>query len=270
MSVRFDNAPLAEMIAELRWQPPNTAVQTAGGGITALHGIGDENLLIRFGGEIHQKNFRRIERLVPPGFPSFPFQPVMRYRSDNKNQESFLYQLGLGIFTANALPPYKSWEHASLLVEDGVKALINALNDGNQHANFNALSLRYINSFKRDIIGTRNAIQVIEEIFGFKIGFPDKIVSIQNNIEKISANLNFLINISEYSSLSLVMANGAVDGDDAFILDMTVSNTRIIEAEVGFVMSSFLEARNIIHETFLGLTDKVRAEMRPVEVDGNV
>jgi hypothetical protein len=78
MSVTFKNAPLVEMIAELRWGETAQPVQQ--GLPIVMQGMTPEvdQFFMRLSGEVYQHGFRRAERLVPPGFPIFPFQPVFR------------------------------------------------------------------------------------------------------------------------------------------------------------------------------------------------
>jgi hypothetical protein len=57
-----------------------------------------EEFLMRLGVELYQSSFRLSERLVMPGFPWIPGQPVVRYKADSQTQKSVLYQAGFGVF----------------------------------------------------------------------------------------------------------------------------------------------------------------------------
>lgn len=125
MSATFENAPLVEIIAEIRWNPQMVPLQTVSGHgpaaapVMALNTNAFDEFFMRFGGEVYQKGFEQSERLVPSGFPMMLFQPVYRYRKSASADASVLYQVGPGLFSANAIPPYKSWDTFSPTVERG-------------------------------------------------------------------------------------------------------------------------------------------------------
>lgn len=97
MTVTFRNAPLVELIAELRW---GDTVPTQPNAPLLIQGMGPDldQFFMRFGGEVYQHGFQRAERLVPPGFPIFPFQPVFRYHKDAAADNSMLFQVGSGLY----------------------------------------------------------------------------------------------------------------------------------------------------------------------------
>jgi len=85
-----------------------------------------EEFFMRFGGAAHQLGFAEVERLTPPNFPLIGFQPVFRFRPPSDKGRKVLYQVGAGMFSANAVPPYKSWDDFGPVVRSGVRALIGA------------------------------------------------------------------------------------------------------------------------------------------------
>ena len=74
MSTTFKNAPLIELIAELRWNvhsPPLGTPQTplASIALMALNANQFDEFFMRFGGEVYKLGYERAERLLPSGFP---------------------------------------------------------------------------------------------------------------------------------------------------------------------------------------------------------
>ncbi len=85
MVTTFENAPLVEIIAELRWSPEKALNQVEIGHGTVVRTLKTtdpasvhEQFFSRFSDEISKSGFTRTERLLPAGFPAMPFQPVYR------------------------------------------------------------------------------------------------------------------------------------------------------------------------------------------------
>ena len=117
----FELAPIIEIIAELRWLPPNI-LPPQQGQIQLSFGAPDSDaFLLNFSQRPEIAAFTQSEILVPSGFP-MPLHSVAR-RFRDPNNTSALLQIGPGIFTANALQPYKRWSEFRPTVESGVKAL---------------------------------------------------------------------------------------------------------------------------------------------------
>lgn len=110
------NAPLVEVIAEVHWALP------------ATQGLrpSDPNwfALARDVGSAIQRFLPHLEMLQPAG-TSIPLDvlgrsPLIRYRPEPGAWP--LAQLGQGILTVNATPPYDGWQKVSRLLADVLKA----------------------------------------------------------------------------------------------------------------------------------------------------
>ena len=120
MGLSFKNSPLVEIIAEIRWDLPwvnQTSAEDTGSVVSIQH----EEFYMRFGGKVAAAGFERIERLVPPNFFQLPYQPVYRFRHNAEERGARLYQLGMGLFSVHATPPYKSWAEFKPLVSAGAE-----------------------------------------------------------------------------------------------------------------------------------------------------
>ena len=262
MTVTFKKAPLVEMIAELRWgeaQPVQPNVPTI------MHGMGADldQFFMSFGGEVYQHGFRRAERLVPPGFPVFPFQPVYRYRRESSDDTAVLFQVGSGLFSANAMPPYRSWKNVSPTVKTGVDSLLKVRLTGEKDKTFSLLSLRYINAFGPELTEGRSIAPFMREILGFELGFPQVIVEQVDPGSSITPQIQFKVPLVGGASLAFLVGEGAINNEPKIIVDMTVTNTQPIFPDADAIMAAFTTARDVIHHVFLRLIKPIETLLQP-------
>ena len=277
MHVTFKNAPLVEIIAELRWLPPYLVPQ---GGqlegvppqvmmpIPMFNANKAEEFYMRFGGVAYQAGFQRSERLVPPGFPVQLGQAIYRYKpaetAPNDLMRSALFQVGPGVFSANAIPPYKSWTEFAPIVARGVEALLNSRDDSEKDLPFSGVSLRYIDAFGPGLRTTRSPGQFIKEVLGFVMTLPGPVAEHAEDIESVTSQHQFIIPVQGGMTMSLAVNEGLFNGEPAVILDTTVSVSGDVGCTVNYVMSALNAAREIIHSMFVGVTKNIQAEMIPV------
>ena len=114
-NISFEKAPLVEIIAELRWLPLGLAAAQQGQMLLTLGGSDPDSFHFAFGRRQEVAAFANTEKLVPPGFPTPWHHIVWRFR--NPEIEGALLQIGPGIFTANALQPYRRWSEFRGTVE---------------------------------------------------------------------------------------------------------------------------------------------------------
>jgi uncharacterized protein (TIGR04255 family) len=265
MSVTFKNAPLVEMIAELRWgeapQPAQQGVQIV------MQGMGPEvdQFFMRLGGEVYQHGFRRAERLVPPGFPIFPFQPVFRYRKDATDDNSVLFQAGQGLFSVNAVPPYRSWTTVSEIVKTGVTALLKARAPNDKDRPFTGVNLRYINAFGPKLTKDRSVGEFIEDVLGFSLALPSGVSKQIKHGCQPKPQIQLSIPLDSGASMAFLIGEGKIKNDNVFIMDMTISCEEPVAADVEAVMTAFTNARNVIHSMFVDLTMPIHDLLEPIK-----
>ncbi|WP_145912213.1 hypothetical protein, partial [Alloalcanivorax xenomutans] len=88
MKERFAKPPLLELVAEIRWQLP----RPFSGHDMPMPMIPQmlkvyEDGFSHFSKSMAEIGFRNSERLVPQGFPSMPYEPVLRYRFDESSPD---------------------------------------------------------------------------------------------------------------------------------------------------------------------------------------
>ena len=91
-----------------------------------------------------------------------------------------------------------------------------------------------------------------------------------------STSLNLLIpvaNTSKVMSVNVgdgtIRQSGSIADSPAVMLDVTVSENKPVDPTVEAVMASLDASRNIIHNTFLKLTDHIKDRMKPVYENTN-
>jgi len=266
MTITFKKAPLVELIAELRWGDATPIQPNAP---LLMHGMGPDldQFFISFGGEVYQHGFQRAERLIPSGLPVFPFQPTFRYRKDAAADNSVVFQLGSGLFSANATPPYHSWKTISEIVGKGVESLLKVRPQGEKNKPFSVLSLRYINAFGPELTRGQNVADFIRDVLGFSIRIPDVITAKFDPNSPVKPQIQFTSKLDDGTFLSCLVGEGTVNNETRAIMDMTVTNTQSISPDSAVVMASFTNARNFIHRIFVGLTQPIYDLLEPVGDD---
>jgi uncharacterized protein (TIGR04255 family) len=264
MTVTFLNAPLVELVAELRWGPATlqVPVSRAVGGAMGT-GLKNEELFMQFGAVAAAKGYGRFERLVPPGFPVQPYQPVYRYRPSAADQPSPLFQLGNGVFTANAVPPYKSWANFAPKVEEGLHLLETAFrNVGGSLPTFDSALVRYIDAFKGDLTSGASAMSFMSEVLGFRVGIPEGVARVATDVRRISPQISLTVPVQP-GTMTILLAEGTVGNEEAVVMDTVVHVSRAIGPTPAHALAALVEARAVIHDMFRDVTKAIHPLMKP-------
>jgi uncharacterized protein (TIGR04255 family) len=260
-------APLVEIVAELRWTPPDIALsqQPAPNTVTFTTAtpVSLDQLFHTFTGEIYQRDFGQVERLVPAGFPIVLHQPAFRFRSHKK--ASALLQLGLGLFTANGLQPYHSWDDFGPLAEQGVNALIKARVPNDQVNPFTLHNLRYINVFNAELLNGQSVPEFITRTLGLSIQLPAAFDAVVDAPLSVKPHLQLAIPIKATNkTMGLNLGEGTLPPSITRALLMEISVTEpSIKPNAAEIMAAFDSSREIIHTTFVRMTEKIHQLMKP-------
>ncbi len=263
MSRTYINPPLVEIIAELRWGPPTLQLPQSAMQAQPL-GMTDEELYMQLGSIVAREGYDQFERVMPPGFPVPPHQVVYRYRQ-RSSEDTSLYQIGNGVFTVNATPPYKSWQHFSPKVASGVTFLADAFQRVQRAPpQFDTLLVRYIDAFRSEMVGNRDTMSFLCEILGVDIRLPEAIVRASIPKAEILPSIQLQIPVKP-GTLQFNIGHGQVNGEQAVIMDMTVASTKPVQCVAADVMEVLAECRLVIHDIFVGMTGKLDRIMQPQE-----
>jgi uncharacterized protein (TIGR04255 family) len=266
MNERFDAPPLVEIIAELRWDVgtpklPNGAPVP----MPILPPMAQpyEACFTNFGAAMGGLGFHNSERVVPSGFPWMAQQPVMRYRynaapgSESCLEESSLFQLGAGIFTANAIPPYSSWDEFGPIVRKGVEAFLAHGLPANQGQEL-APILRYIDAFHENLTNGESLHQFVSRVMGIHVELPGILTADKPTLIPTIQ----IVKPLPFGNLAMQIAEGENNGQPALILEMIVSFNETVPRDLDRILAAFSSARNEIHSVFVQLTKPIHDAMQ--------
>lgn len=266
----YQNVPLVELIAELRWEAANpfaaimNNVQLPPGMIPSQMPFMDqaavEQLVSQFANFCQQDGNVSVERLQPAGFPLMPSQVSHRFKVTNTDTE--IYQIGPGVFTVNAIPPYSSWESFRGFLERGVRNLIASRPKNEAEQKFQ-VSVQYINAFGPALVGDSNFQSFLENVIGFKLSVPDAIQGLVAEGAAMKTNLQLRTELSNGMYYNCQINEGQANNEDALIVHTNVfTDSSDVLPVLEDVMASLDEAHRLQHEMFLGFTAGVQETMR--------
>lgn len=265
MSVTYNNAPLVELVAELRWGPgTDTTTQQEQGLLLAMPASKDEEIYMQFGAVLSAEGYGRFERVFPPGVPIPVGNVAIRCRPNDTAHQSPLFQLGHGVFSANALPPYKSWRDFSPVVRKGIDCLFDAFDRSEvARPNFQMALIRYIDAFKADLSDGRDVLSFLHDVMSLTIALPDAILSKVENARKIVPALQLIVPTS-LGRMEIKFSEGSAGNQQAIIMDSSLQILRDMGASSDAAMDTLTEGREVIHELFRSLTAPIHDQMEPI------
>lgn len=262
MTTSRENAPLVELIAELRWDPAirtDEQIRTAGLGPTfvATQTNALDEFFMRFGAAIHGKGYTETERLVPSGFPIIGHQPVYRFKDKQVGATQSLYQVGAGMFSANAVPPYESWEGFEPVVRKGVEVLLSARSRDEADRPFSATNLRYLDAFRPLHTQGRDVATFLKEVLGISITIPHALSQHLRPGGMMKPLVQLQIPMMDGMLMSVGIGEGAVNREPVIMMDTSVSTTLPVAPAIEAVMKVLNLAHDAIHASFSGLVKPI-------------
>ena len=230
-----------------------------------LAGGTHEEFFMRFGSRVGALGYEQVERIVPPGFPSLPFQAIYRFRKKAPEQGTTLYQVGTGVFSANITPPYHSWQQFRPVVEEGVRILLETRNPAEKELSFASASLRYIDAFEKQFTKGRSAAVFIRDVLGFKLQLPAAVCDEVAPSAEIRPSIQLQIPLKSGQQMSFALGEGSVSGEEAIVMDLTVSSEGSISPNISDTMKIFHSAHDVCHRVFVGTTRKLSHIMQLIE-----
>lgn len=258
---------MVEVIAELRWEAKQPVFQFPGidqAAGTQLMAFGDptglEEFFLEFGRNAYDAGFPVAERLVPHGFPMIVHQPAYRFRPFNR--QSNLFQVGPGLFTANAVPPYQTWTEFRQVIECGFAALLKSRSPEDKERSITSINLRYIDAFAGDLIEGHDIASFFENVLGFKLTLPPALAKLLPGEGRAKPMLQLQLPLAENMIMNVSVGEGLSGSRPAFILDMAVVTTAKINPSIEAVLQCLDQAHHVIHDAFVELTQPIAALMR--------
>ncbi len=262
MTTSLQNAPLVELIAELRWIPRVSPAAQGRGSASAPASPFDiadsEEFFRRFGDAVYDQGFKQMERLFPEGAQVPSDRVVCRYKHENKDTP-MLVQAGSGIFSINALPPYKSWEDFRPWAENAISSLLDSQKEPGEFS----VSVRYINAFKGAVLEGLSPTEFFDRKLGFAVNLPRALADKMVAGGHIQSTSSVVIPI-EGMKMTVNFGDGRVRGEPAAIMDtVAAADDDEIAPEVGAIMSHLDRAHSVLHEAFFDLTRPIAHSLKP-------
>jgi uncharacterized protein (TIGR04255 family) len=272
----FSNPPLVELVAELRWVPgvDRTAAppQPQGGNLGLQVGTiqfpltspYQEEIFSRFSNHVAAKGFVISERLVPSGFPALLFTVVYRFRKPSPTGENYLYQIGPGLFSANALPPYRNWDSFRPIVQEGIQALLDSRHP-TEAVPFTSIKLGYIDLFTAEFTEGKRSFRFLNDVLGVKLELPNTLKEQISDIDGVQAGVHLAMPLRNGLVMNLNFQDGIVAGKSGILMSTEVLAIQPTPPDISQIMQTLENAHTHIRATFLGLTEKLSAKMLPVQ-----
>lgn len=268
MNETFQNAPLVEIVAELRWQMPQLSAVDASGNTMQLPVTPFDNAVEAFfhrvTAAVGKHGFTRLEQLAPVGMPVL--LPQMTYRYRRADELPVLAQVGPGMFSVNALPPYKSWAEFRPWLENGIEALLDAF--GEQKLPLVA-SLRYIDAFRHDLTGERDARAFATDVLGFRLELPQSLRTHVTDERTVRAAFQIALPIKGMQ-MAITLSDGQLGGQQAVLMNTDVRIDGFLDADKNRILAALDSARALVHEIFVDITRPIRDKMQPADATGGV
>lgn len=251
--IKFKNPPVIEVVSAVQWQPSLKPF--------SLPDATLNKLLSDFTNKVAELDFCQSERLIPAGVPIMPLQPVIKY--SKIKGKTYFYQLGDGIFSAHAIQPYESWQEFKPVVKSGLELLISLM--PKEYNPFESASLRYIDAFKKDMLGNIKPYEFISIILKVE---PPKYLK-----DKSSVNLPSIQDIVIATQLKnnmnlLTIAREVIDSNSKehmIILDNTVTANGKLDVATN-IIDSMNEAHGIISDIFIEITKPIHENLGAYDV----
>jgi uncharacterized protein (TIGR04255 family) len=261
MSETFRNAPLVEIVVELRWPMRQLPAIDSSGNATSLFVTPLDNAVEAFfhrvTGAVGKHGFTHLERLVPPEVPVL--LPQMIYRDRRSDEEPVLTQVGPGLFSVNALPPYRSWVQFRPWLDKGIEAVLDAFEEKPELT----ASLRYIDAFRQNLTGGRDARTFATEVLGFRLELPP---SLSRVVDKgAAARAAFQVTLPTSGMLATItLSDGQLAGEQAVLMNTDIHIDRPLPPNKEEILAALDRARDLVHGTFVDMTQSIRTELQPV------
>ncbi|MCY0389142.1 TIGR04255 family protein [Robbsia sp. Bb-Pol-6] len=266
--MKFENAPLIELIVELRWGAPSVTFPQAILGQPSSHAnvtTHADDLVIAFGQHIAEAGYVMSEKLFPPGMPIVAFQTSHRFRKPiSEAAGTSLFGIGAGVFSVNITPPYKSWSEFRPIVEIGINALLKSRIGDSAQQPFVTVSLRYVNAFGSDLMGEKSASDFLQ-MLGFGVTLPSVLDEMIDSSKPFKPMLLLNLPLTHQRNMNVNVGHAFVNGQESVLMDNVVASSMPVAPELSTVMTELDNARALIHKFFVESTRPISHLLQPSE-----
>ena len=261
-TIVFKQPPLVEIVAEARWElgvaamPPQFAVMPIPAPNTSAH----ESHFLNFASKAGTKGYGLVERLVPPGFPLLTNQPAVRYRSNDTSAP--IFQLGPGIFTANIVPPYKSWASFLPYLGIGLDLLLESRSSTDINFAFSELRLKYLDAFGQRLTEGKTVTDFLAQRLGIRVELPHAIMRFCSNKADVKPSISVAVPMNG-GTIELKVGEGWVRNVPNLIMETAVLCKGPYQPNREVILKALNDAHAIIHDSFVEMTTSLHHLMEP-------
>ncbi len=265
MPVVFDHAPLIEIVAEIKWVPGDffTSASSPGGSIGLLDLVKCEEFFRRALIALNGIGFTSSERLIPQGFPVGVQQPVYRHRTDGGAK---VLQVGIGLISANALPPYQSWSQFEQSLGPGLSTTIEVAKSFGDMQFFNSVTLRYIDAFRPEHTGGLESAKFMRDVLKIHPGLPPAITKYVNPMEPVHATMQARVSTLDGLLLTVGVGEGLASGIPALLFETGLASQKPVQADGVTVLALLRQQHDILHEMFFELIRPIFEQLGPRDI----
>jgi uncharacterized protein (TIGR04255 family) len=212
-----------------------------------------EEFFMRLGAALHVLGYSQAERQLPPDVPVPAHRVVYRFRSNEDTKKNSLYQVGPGVFTANAVPPYKSWDTFAPVVRDGVTAMLSARSHEEAEQPFDSVSLRYIDHFGPNLTQGKDVTSFMADVLDIRVDLPRGLTMhlAEGSVAKPAIQVHVPMNRGMV--MSIAIGEGIANGKHGIIMDTSVATAIPVVATIDAIMDVLNSAHDAIRASFVAL-----------------
>lgn len=246
----FGNAPLVEMIAELRWElHPVSSIP--GGGIDPFYEATKSGLAAAIASEVGGAWFPAIEEIAPLEIPRefLAGQVTTRYRQEAGGWP--LVQLGPGIFTVNMTSSYQGWDTFRPWLSYGLASLLKA------HPFPSALKIKSLNLLAVDAFGPNHGYSNYEDFASRLLNLggilrSDYLGKFASDVSQTNVQSQTIFPLQTPAGAlgRISIAQGERDKEKALIVQTAIEHTTQFSADIGGLLDWFDSAHGVHREMF--------------------
>jgi uncharacterized protein (TIGR04255 family) len=256
----YENAPLVEVVTELRWAlVPLASMQ--GAAVDPLFG----RAATKFTEAVGELGYLHVERLVPAEVPIelCPYQPIFRCRLEANRWP--LFQIGPGLFTCNITPPYNGWTAFRSVIKSGLEALEKTYGLGSVAIEPNLAQVRYINAFTAKH-GMTNLVDFCAADLNLNVTLMPEIVAAPHEATFV---LDYSFPAAETSTINIKCGHGQSNGIPAALLELAMSRQANLANTVEGTLAWMDQAHTSLRNTFQKMASpKLQEAMGPIKPVG--
>jgi len=261
----YKNAPLLEVICELRW-----TLQQLPAAPHVQHDPFFSDLLDAIKPAAIERGFSHLEILQPEDVPREVRPFVVDHRFRRAKNTWPLFQIGPGVFTVNAVPPYGGWTSLRTILTECLSLLHDCYPLAEKYLRISRLELRYLNAFDQQKYGTSSSHQFFSKYFNIKASIPTNFLdNFVDPADQQDSDVTVTTPLAHPagSVARLAMSKGTNRGVPAFIADNAVRfDTQTPKPSSPDALTSWFDrAHQVTSATFAqAVTDELRDNFLPL------